>query len=102
MALDVLPCQASSVPCERLFSSSKQVATERRSRLGCERLEHLLVMKSTWQGSVVDWAALNSNATEEVDIIAYTDLLQADNDAMRWDKEDEDFMFESTGDVSDY
>jgi hypothetical protein len=59
-------------------------------------------MKSTWQGSVVDWVALNSNATEEVDIIAYTDLLQADNDAMQWDKEDEDFMFESTGDVSDY
>ena len=50
-------------------------------------------MKSTWQGLVVDWAALNSNATKEVDIIAYTDLLQADNDAMWWDKEDEDFMF---------
>ena len=26
IALDILPCQASSVPCERLFSASKQTA----------------------------------------------------------------------------
>ena len=28
MAVDILPCQASSVPCECLFSSSKHVITE--------------------------------------------------------------------------
>ena len=29
IALDVLPSQASSVPCEQLFSGTKQIATDR-------------------------------------------------------------------------
>ncbi len=33
VALDVLPVQASSVPCERVFSSSKETDTLRRSNL---------------------------------------------------------------------
>ena len=36
IALDFLPCQASSVPCERLFSASKQVATDHCARLGTQ------------------------------------------------------------------
>ena len=99
MALDVLPCQASSVPCERLFSSSKQVATERCSRLGSGRLEQLLIMKSAWRGTVIDWAAINSEAVEEVEINEYTDLLQADNDAQEWQKEDDQFFLESDSDL---
>lgn len=86
MALDILPCQASSVPCERLFSASKQVTTERRSRLGADRLEQLLVMKSAWQGTMVDWAAMNSRAVDEIEINDYSDLLQADKDVREWDE----------------
>lgn len=74
-----------------MFSSSKQVASDRRSRLGAERLEQLLVMKSAWQGSIVDWAAINSGIIEEVHVNEYTDLLQADNDAKEWEKEDDGF-----------
>ena len=86
MALDILPCQASSVPCERLFSASKQVTMERRSRLGADRLEQLLVMKSAWQGTMVDWAAMNSRAVDEIEINDYSDLLQADKDVREWDE----------------
>lgn len=86
MALDILPCQASSVPCERLFSASKQVTTERRSRLSADRLEQLLVMKSAWQGTMVDWAAMNSRAVDEIEINDYSDLLQADKDVREWDE----------------
>lgn len=78
MALDFLPCQASSVPCERLFSASKQVATDRRARLGAKRFEELQLMKFAWRHSVVDVAAWNSSEVEEVDVEEYKDLFIAD------------------------
>ena len=34
ITLDVLPAQASSVPCEQLFSGTKQIATNRCAFLG--------------------------------------------------------------------
>jgi hypothetical protein len=86
------------VPCERLFSSSKQVTTERRSRLGSNRLEQLLVMKSAWMDTIVDWAAINSAAVEEIEMNDFTDLLQADNEAREWDEEDERFIFDLDSD----
>ena len=46
IALDVLPCRASSVPCERLFSASKRTAVDRRASLGAEELQ---VMKFAWR-----------------------------------------------------
>ena len=95
MALDILPIQASSVPCEHLFLSSKQVATERRARLGSNRFEELLIMKSAWHGTTVDWAAINSAEVEEVDLAEYEELLEADVQARTWDDEDEENIFES-------
>ena len=86
------------MPCERLFSSSKQVTTERRSRLGSNRLEQLLVMKSAWMDTIVDWAAINSAAVEEIEMNDFTDLLQADNEAREWDEEDERFIFDLDSD----
>ncbi|KAF8696454.1 hypothetical protein AX14_001593 [Amanita brunnescens Koide BX004] len=99
IALDVLPCQASSVPCERLFSSSKQVAMERRSSLGADLLEQLLVMKSIWQRDIVDWSVVNSGMVEEVHVKEYGDMLQADEEAKEWEVEDlEQFIFDSDRD----
>ncbi|KAF7770801.1 hypothetical protein Agabi119p4_6775 [Agaricus bisporus var. burnettii] len=86
IALDVLPIQASAVPCERLFSASKQVATDRRSRLGSDRFEELLVMKSAWWGTMVDWAAVNTAEVEEVDLVDYVDFLEADKQAQEWEE----------------
>ncbi|KAF8235736.1 hypothetical protein L208DRAFT_1255559, partial [Tricholoma matsutake] len=34
ISLNVLPCQASSIPCECLFSASKQTANVHHSSLG--------------------------------------------------------------------
>ena len=48
ITLDILPSQASSVPCERPFSCSKQVATEHRACLGLAVFEELVILGSTW------------------------------------------------------
>lgn len=50
-------------------------------------------MKSAWQGAVVNWAAMDSNKVEEIDLNEFGELLQADNDAREWDKEDDKFFF---------
>ncbi|RDB30355.1 hypothetical protein Hypma_007292 [Hypsizygus marmoreus] len=78
IALDILPVQASSVPCERLFSASKPIADERRAHLGSRRFEELLLMKFTWRNSIADLAAWNSSQIEEVNLEEFKDLLSAD------------------------
>lgn len=45
VALDVLPVQASAVPCERVFSSSKETFTARRTGLSDSNMEMLQIMK---------------------------------------------------------
>jgi hypothetical protein len=45
IALDVLPVQASAVPCERVFSSSKETDALRRSSLSPIVMEILQVLK---------------------------------------------------------
>lgn len=79
--MDVLPTPASSVPCERLFSAAKEIADDRRSRLGSKKFEELQVMKFAWRNNVQNLAAWNSNEVEEVDtaITEFTTLLSDDN-----------------------
>jgi len=45
VALDVLPVQASAVPCERVFSSSKETCTDRRNRILPKLLKVLQIIK---------------------------------------------------------
>jgi hypothetical protein len=45
MAMDYLPVQASSVPCERIFSSSAETATKRRNRMNSTTMEALQMLK---------------------------------------------------------
>lgn len=45
MAADYLPIQASSVPCERVFSSGKETVTPRRNRISGELMEQLQMLK---------------------------------------------------------
>jgi hypothetical protein len=93
MALDILPCQASSVPCERLFSASKQTAENRRASLGENRFEELQVMKFAWRPKIEKAAGRNSEQIEEVDlddIDEYTEMLVVDESAAEFDRiEDE-------------
>jgi hypothetical protein len=49
--MDILPIQASSVPCERVFSSSKETITARRNALSPRLVEALQLLKyATKQG----------------------------------------------------
>ena len=88
IALDYLACQASSVPCERLFSAGGEVATKRRARLGAVRFEELQMMKFAWRNNIGDLAAWNSSQVEEIEDEAtqYEDMLVADQDLDEWDK----------------
>jgi len=45
MAMDYLPIQASSVPCERVFSLSAETDTKRRNRLSPLTMEALQMLK---------------------------------------------------------
>ncbi|KIL54327.1 hypothetical protein M378DRAFT_47482, partial [Amanita muscaria Koide BX008] len=54
IALDVLPSQASSVPCERAFSSAKLTGTDRRSRIKAEFFEILQILKATWRDNLIN------------------------------------------------
>lgn len=88
IALDILPSQASSVPCERLFSGTKQVATDRRASLGNTVFEEVTITKSAWGPGLCDVAAWNVVQMEEV---AHLDLdfkqmLVEDGDQDEWDK----------------
>jgi hAT family C-terminal dimerisation region len=96
IALDFLPCQASSVPCERLFSAGGEVATKRRAQLGAARFEELQMMKFAWKKNIGNLAVWNSLQVEEVDdeIRQYEDMLVADLDFEEWDKQVDEYFIE--------
>lgn len=43
--MDFLPIQASSVPCERVFSSSAETDTKKRNRISEDLMEALQILK---------------------------------------------------------
>lgn len=43
--MDIIPIQASSVPCERAFSSGKETMAPRRRRISAKLMESLQMMK---------------------------------------------------------
>ena len=45
MAMDYLPIQASSVPCEQIFSSSAETDTKQRNCIGAPLMEALQIQK---------------------------------------------------------
>jgi hypothetical protein len=49
--MDIIPIQASSVPCERVFSSGKETLSARRNAIGADLMEALQLLKfATKQG----------------------------------------------------
>lgn len=45
LAMDLIPIQATSVPCERIFSASKETTTARRNLLGPKIMEAIQILK---------------------------------------------------------
>ena len=76
----------SSVPCERLFSGTKQIATDRRARLGSKLFEELTIMGSAWGPGMYDAAAWNAVQVEEVSLHDFEEMLVEDVDMVEWDK----------------
>ena len=65
--MDILPIQASSVPCERVFSSSKETITAKRNSLGPRLIEALQLLKyTTKQGRGISFI----EGLDEVDELA--------------------------------
>ena len=94
IALDYLACQASSVPCKRVFSAGGEVATKRRAQLGAARFEELQMMKFAWRNNIGDLAAWNSAQIEEIDneMREFEDMLAADRDFEEWNKSADEFV----------
>ncbi|EIW57565.1 hATC-domain-containing protein, partial [Trametes versicolor FP-101664 SS1] len=78
MALDILPIPASSVAVERLFSHAKQVSTDRRSRLGPDLFKWLECLSHHWRPQIVDYARLNSQEIEDIDLLEYTGFYEVE------------------------
>ena len=55
IAMDYLPVQASSVPCERVFSSSGETDTKKRNRIALELMEALQIRKYNLKGERLDF-----------------------------------------------
>ena len=56
--MDILPIQASSVPCERVFSSGKETHSARRNRISPDLMEALQLLKfSVKQGRGLNFTA---------------------------------------------
>lgn len=55
--MDILPAQASSVPCERMFSSSKDTCTPRRNRLSPAFIEVLQILKFYYRQDRLDFTS---------------------------------------------
>jgi hypothetical protein len=77
IALDVLPAQASSVPCEQMFSGSKQIATDRRACLGSIVFEELVIMNSARGPDLYNMAAWNAAQMDEVSF-DFEEMLEED------------------------
>jgi len=88
IALDILPSQALSVPCERLFSGTKQVATDRWASLGNIVFKEVTITKSAWGPGLCDVAAWNAVQMEEVAQmdLDFEQMLVEDGDQDKWDK----------------
>lgn len=97
IALDILPIQASSVPCERLFSGGQEVATKRRAQLGAERFEEIQMTKFAWRDDIYDHAAFNSRVVEEIDEMqTYREMLNEDTEAAQWDMDEDEIVIAYT------
>ncbi|KZV66295.1 hypothetical protein PENSPDRAFT_555723, partial [Peniophora sp. CONT] len=51
LALDVMAVPASAVPCERVFSSSKETCAHRRNKMSTQLMERLQILKYSYKAA---------------------------------------------------
>jgi len=77
--MDIIPIQGSAVPCERVFSSSKETTTARRNRIGPELMEALQMLKYSFKkGRGLDFT---SGTSRDDELEQLTFLSQAEDRA---------------------
>jgi hypothetical protein len=70
--MDVIPIQASAVPCERVFSSGKLTITPQRNRISAELMEALQVLKfSIKHGRSLDFMEGCNMEAEKAELESY-------------------------------
>ena len=69
-----------------MFSGTKQIATDRRSRLGSKVFKELTIMGSAWGPGIYDAAAWNAMQVKEVNLLDFEEMLVDDVDIVEWDK----------------
>ncbi|RDB20127.1 putative AC transposase [Hypsizygus marmoreus] len=77
IALDVMPVQASSVPSERVFSSSKETDTLRRANLSPKMMEVLQILKYSFKQDRLDFS--NDWIVREEELVSETPSSRAVN-----------------------
>lgn len=78
LAMDILPAQASSVPCERLFSSGKETCTARWNRIQPKLMEALQALKLSSRNCSLDLTEhLSSKFQPPEDELEVCDTLEA-------------------------
>jgi hAT family C-terminal dimerisation region len=77
MAMDYLPIQGTSVPCERMFSSAKEMDTAKRNRISPVLMEALQLLKFSLKKERLNF--MNGWATSEADM---SEVLQPNHDLL--------------------
>ena len=78
--MDILPIQASSVPCERIFFSSKETTTPRRNKLSPKLVEALQLLKyNSKHGTTLNFTT-GLDKDEEVSELEGIEKVQPGND----------------------
>jgi hypothetical protein len=72
MAMDYLPIQATSVPCERVFSSAKETDTAKRNKINPLLMEALQLLKFSLKKERLNFTA--GWAIPEVTLVAPDDF----------------------------
>jgi hAT family C-terminal dimerisation region len=78
LAMTVLAIPATSVPSERVSSSSAQTDTPRRNRLSPAMMEALQVLRFNHQNGVIDFTAGSVDNAEDLDAITYDEMFDRD------------------------
>ena len=84
--LNILLSQVLSVPCEWMFSGTKQIAVNHWACLDSKVFEKLTIMGSAWEPGLYDAAAWNTLQVEEIDLLKFEEMLIDDVDTIKWDK----------------
>lgn len=77
MAMDYLPVQATSVPCERIFSSAKETDTNKRNRMSPMLMEALQLLKFSLKKERLDF--MKGWSASEADMVGESQPQPADD-----------------------